>query len=93
MKLEIEEYWFVGILLMIAVFVTYIIYVDSTATRTPGCHYMDSICLKSHIEKSERYYGKRWNTIETEVCDSSEQIEVPCDCITRHYFWGDKKDF
>jgi hypothetical protein len=93
MKKFILEYWFGGILLLIASFLLYMIYVDTTATRTEGCSYIDHLCVKSHMETSERYYGRRWNTIETEVCDESEEIEVPCDCVTRHYFWGDTKDY
>jgi len=93
MKKFITEYWFGGILILIASFVIYVIYVDRTATRKEGCSYFDSICVKSHIETSERYYGRRWNTIETEVCDESEVVEVPCDCVTYHWFWGDHKNY
>lgn len=93
MKKFIIEYWFGGILLLISLFTTYVIYVNETATRTEGCSYLDRICIKSHIETSERYYGKRWNTIETEICDEHEIVEIPCDCITYHWFWGDSKDY
>ena len=85
MKKFIEEYWFGGFLLLISVCVTYIIYVHEHPTRTQGCSYIDHVCIKSHIETSERYYGKR--------CDESKQVEVPCDCITYHWFWGDQKDY
>ncbi len=93
MKKFIEEYWVGGILLLIASFVLYIIYVNETATRTEGCSYIDHLCVKSHIETSDRYYAKSWHTEETEVCDESEEIEVPCDCITYHWFWGDHKNY
>jgi len=93
MKKFIEEYWVGGILLLIASFVLYIIYVNETATRTEGCSYIDHLCVKSHIETSDRYYTKSWHTEETEVCDESEEIEVPCDCITYHWFWGDHKNY
>ncbi len=93
MKKFIEEHWFGGFLLMILICVMYILYVHEHATRKEGCSYIDHICVKSHIETSERYYGKRWNTIKTEVCDESEEIEVPRDCITYHWFWGDHKDY
>jgi hypothetical protein len=93
MKKFIVEYWVGGILLLIASFVLYIIYVNETATRTEGCSYIDHLCVKSHIETSDRYYAKSWHTEETEVCDESEEIEVPCDCITYHWFWGDHKNY
>ena len=93
MKKFIVEYWLGGILLLIASFVLYMIYVNETATRTEGCSYIDHLCVKSHIETSERYYAKSWHTEETEVCDESEEIEVPCDCITYHWFWGDHKNY
>ena len=93
MKKLVEEYWFGAFLILIVSSLMYIIYVEETATKKPGCHYTDTICIKSHIETSERYYGKRWNTIETEICDEHQIIEVPCDCITRHYFWGDSKNY
>lgn len=93
MKAFFKEYWFGCLLFPIITFVTYAIYVDHTATRIEGCSYIDTICIESHIETSERYYGKRWNTIETEVCDEYEEIEVPCDCVTYHWFWGDSKNY
>jgi hypothetical protein len=93
MKKFIVEYWVGAILLLIASFVLYIIYVNETATRTEGCSYIDHLCVKSHIETSDRYYAKSWHTEETEVCDESEEIEVPCDCITYHWFWGDHKNY
>jgi len=94
MKLHIKENLILACITFFAVCVViYVMYVNETATRKEGCSYIDHVCIKSHIETSERYYGKRWNTIETEVCDESEEVEVPRDCITYHWFWGDHKDY
>lgn len=87
-----EWFWIITFGLIIS-FIIYILYVNQTATRTQGCSYIDHVCVKSHIETSERYIGKRWQTTETEVCDESKEIEVPCDCVTYHWFWGDYKDY
>ena len=94
MKLHIKENLILACITFFAVCVViYVMYVNETATRKEGCSYIDHVCIKSHIETSQRYYGRNWHTIETEVCDESEQVEVPCDCITYHWFWGDHKDY
>lgn len=93
MKLSKFDIIYLSVFISIIISVTYVVWVDSTATRTSGCSYWTYECIKSHIEKSERYYAKSWHTEETEVCDEHEVIEVPCDCITYHWFWGDYKNF
>ena len=78
---------------LILTVVLYLLYVDANATRVEGCSHYEKECIKSHIETSERYYAKRWNHEEYEVCDEYETVEVPNDCITYHFFWGDEMNY
>jgi len=80
-------------------FISYIIYVVQTADRRPGCSYTADLCVSSHTETSTHWQGGfggipgHWVTSEDEVCDEYEEVEVPCDCVTYHWFWGDYKNY
>jgi hypothetical protein len=68
----------------------YICYVLTTATHTPGCTESYQKCISSHKEITQRYWSRRWHDVEYEVCDDWETVTYDCDCVTYHWFWGDK---
>ena len=100
MKQHIKENliwtWFGFLLFSI---ILYIVYVNQTADRKPGCSYTDNVCVSSHTEESTHWqggFGKmpgHWVTTENSVCDDYETVTVPCECVTYHWFWGDYKNF
>jgi hypothetical protein len=80
---------FMGILVIIG---SYIIYVISNSTDYKnGCICSDTICISSHMEARQVYYGRYWHTIEDEVCDEYKTNEYDCDCRVYHWFWGDSE--
>jgi hypothetical protein len=93
MKYSKDDWFWIILFSIIILGSTYAVWVDTTATRKAGCSYWTNECTSSHIEKSERYYAKSWHTEETEVCDDYDIVEVPCDCVTYHWFWGDYKNY
>lgn len=68
----------------------YVLFVIFTATRKPGCKCSYERCISSHIEKTHKYWGRRWHDDEHEVCDKYETVIYECDCVTYHWFWGDE---
>ena len=79
--------------------VGYVIYVNETADRKPGCFYYEDVCVSSHTEERTYWqggFGKmpgHYVTTQDVVCDDWETVKVDDDCVTYHWFWGDHKNY
>jgi hypothetical protein len=84
---EFQNILFTFILITVVLYVCYVI---STSTHTPGCTESYQKCISSHKEISHKYWGRRWHDEEYEVCDEWETVTYDSECVTYHWFWGDK---